>query len=204
MIKINITSSEVRFNDNVMTVDPTQYLPDAGDKFYTVTINSGAITDSVGNIYSGIVGKAYQFGVTQARKPDAIAELNVTAISQNSFRLSWPMPFNGYSPLLSYTLYTWRETCGLDTCAGGVSGAWDAGQLIDGGALSPGHATQPHSGTRTTIDLSGIPVLQSHKYKLVSRNDIGDSGMGITAGATMKVCDTVSVAAGTTTWNCLL
>jgi len=203
-ISINVTSSEINFNDNIMTVNPAAYLSDAGDKLYTITINSGAITDSVGNIYSGVIGKSYQFTVTQARKPSAVSQLNVTATSQNSLQLSWVRPFNGYSPLLTYTLYTWRELCGLDTCSGGVTGAWDGGRLIDGGTWSRGYAAEPHSGTRTSLALSDVPTLQTLKFKLVSRNDIGDSEMGVTAQATMKMCSNVGVVAGTTTWNCLL
>ena len=89
-------------------------------------------------MYAGISGSAFTFTIAEAVVPSAPATLNISATSQSTIQLTWDLPFNGYSPLLGYTLYTWREACGLDTCAAGVHGAWDAGKAIDKGPLSTG------------------------------------------------------------------
>jgi len=204
VIQVDVASSQISFAGMTMIVNPVSALANEGNKTITVTMAAGVVRDVRGNALGGLSGQSYQFGVAHAVVPDIPMGLALTVVSQNRIRLDWSLPFNGYSPLSNYTVFTWRERCGLDTCAAGLDGTWDKGISVDGGALTAGSALQPHSGTRTTVEMGNVPVHQTYKFKLQAHNDVGAGLASAEVVATLKVCSQVEIVNGTETWSCLV
>jgi len=203
-ISLDITAPQITFVGNKLTVNPTDFFLDSGTKTITVVISAGAIKDVRNNVFAGISGTAYQFSVAESRVPDVPTGLDAVVTSQSTILLSWTLPFNGYSPLSGYTVYTWRESCGLDTCTAGSQGTWNLGYSTDAGVVSSGDADQPHSGTRVSVEMSCIPVDQTLKFKLQAHNDVGAGPISGEKPATMGLCRNVQVGGGVETWSCLL
>jgi len=70
MVIIDVSDTgQATFIGNVMMVNPTADLDDAGGKTHTVTMAAGVIKDTSGNNYPGLTGTTYQFTVTDASNP---------------------------------------------------------------------------------------------------------------------------------------
>jgi len=199
---IDISSAEITIVDKVVTINPAQHLADAGGKDYALTMAAGFLKDVISNPVAELTDSEYRFAVASSRVPDTPQNVQLTVISQNTLRIIWSIPFNGNSPLLGYKLYTWRETCGLDVCYEGVEGSWDSGTDYDPGVISSGTSLQPHSGQRSSLVISKVPVAQTYKFRLSAYNDIGASVYGTVQVVTLDLCRRVEVNGTISTWFC--
>ena len=79
-ITIDVTNTSlVSFSSNVCTINPSSNL-DATGLTYTVTMNSGVIKNSNGDLFSGISGTAYQFN---SKDTTSATVSNVTSSTTN-------------------------------------------------------------------------------------------------------------------------